>query len=303
MAILKRLLFGVLIFNLVGCDSNDGLPQQADPDFIPKNTTVTFNDEQSPVVVLDQAHYNFHTATGRYKPFVQVLKSDGYTLKQGKKAFTSDSLKDVDVLVIANALHKDNSRNWDGPFHSAFTQKEVDTLQLWVKQGGALLLIADHIPFPKAIEPLAQAFGFEFVNGHVQEVTYNTDNQLLKSHEITDGPVASKQISQVRTLGGDAFKAPDKAVSLLQLPQGAWALVPDKPFVINQDTKKQAIGGWSQGAVLELGKGRVAVFAEAAMFTSQVYLPTGKKMGVVSPEAEQNEQFLLNVMHWLSGTR
>ena len=60
--------------------------------------------------------------------------------------------------------------------------------------------------------------------------------------------------------------------------------------------------GWSQGAVLEFGDGRVAVFAEAMMFTSQVYVPTGEKMGLVSKGAEDNEQFLLNIMHWLSGS-
>ncbi|MCF6436678.1 DUF4350 domain-containing protein [Pseudoalteromonas sp. MMG022] len=301
MAIFRWLLFSVMIISLAGCAKNDGSPQQADPDFIPQNTTATFSTEQSPVVVLDEAHYNFHTAIGRYKPFAQVLKSDGYTLKRGKKAFTSDNLAGVDVLVIANALHKDNSRNWDGPYHSALTQAEVDTLKQWVTQGGALLLIADHIPFPKAIAPLAGAFGFEFVNGHVQEVTYSIENNLLQPHRIVTGNKQSERVSKVRTLGGDAFKAPENAISILQLPTGATALVPDKPFAINQDTKKQAIGGWSQGAVLEIGQGRVAVFAEAAMFTSQVYLPTGQKIGFTSVDAEQNEQFLLNVMHWLSG--
>jgi len=37
------------------------------------------------------------------------------------------------------------------------------------------------------------------------------------------------------------------------------------------------------------------------MFTSQLYVPTGEKMGLVSRGAEDNEQFLLNIMHWLSG--
>jgi hypothetical protein len=50
---------------------------------------------------------------------------------------------------------------------------------------------------------------------------------------------------------------------------------------------------------MKVGKGRVAVFGEAGMFTAQL---TGKKgtMGMNAPEAEQNPQLLLNVMHWLS---
>ena len=58
--------------------------------------------------------------------------------------------------------------------------------------------------------------------------------------------------------------------------------------------------GWAQGAILEFGNGRVTVFSEAMMFTSQLYVPTGEKMGLVSRGAEDNEQFLLNIMHCLS---
>lgn len=59
--------------------------------------------------------------------------------------------------------------------------------------------------------------------------------------------------------------------------------------------------GWSQGAVLEVGKGRVAVFAEGMMFSSQVDTKTGKTFGLASKGAEQNEAFLLNTMAWLAG--
>ena len=44
----------------------------------------------------------------------------------------------------------------------------------------------------------------------------------------------------------------------------------------------------------------MAVFGEAAMFTAQT--SGGKhKMGLAHPKAPQNQTFLLNVMHWLSG--
>ncbi len=55
-----------------------------------------------------------------------------------------------------------------------------------------------------------------------------------------------------------------------------------------------------QGAVRELGKGRVAVFTETAMFTTQLmaglsFMPHGMN----APEASQNYRLLLNVIHWL----
>ena len=36
------------------------------------------------------------------------------------------------------------------------------------------------------------------------------------------------------------------------------------------------------------------------MFTAQVSGKEKMKMGVIAEGAEQNEQFLLNIMHWLS---
>ena len=58
-----------------------------------------------------------------------------------------------------------------------------------------------------------------------------------------------------------------------------------------------------QGAVFRYGKGRVAVFGEAAMFSAQkITREDGiSYMGMNRDDASQNPQFLLNVMHWLSG--
>ena len=87
----------------------------------------------------------------------------------------------------------------------------------------------------------------------------------------------------------------------MTLGNGASSLMSDIPMKATTGSYRVSMDGWSQGAVLKVGKGRVAIFAEAMMFTSQVYTPTGRKMGLVSYGAEQNEQFLLNIMHWLSG--
>lgn len=161
-------------------------------------------------------------------------------------------------------------------------------------------LVADHTPFPKVIEKLARAFGFEFSNGHVDNAIFRIDNKSLIDHEITKNTSNSEHIVQVKTFGGSAFQIPKNAEPLLVLGKGAISLMPDIAFQVNADTPRISMDGWYQGAVLEVGKGRVAVFSEAMMFTSQLYIPTGKKMGLVSDGAEQNEQFLLNVMHWLS---
>jgi hypothetical protein len=57
-----------------------------------------------------------------------------------------------------------------------------------------------------------------------------------------------------------------------------------------------------QGAALSVGKGRVAVFGEAAMFTAQTDDADPKiKTGFSAPGAESNKQFALNVARWLAG--
>ncbi len=290
----------LILMGLLACSDNDGLPQQADPDFTPKNTKISFLEGSRPTVLIDEAHNNFHTARGRYKPFVQVLESDGYIVKANKKAFALKNLKQADILVVSNALHEKNRWDWTPPYLHAFSSQEAAAIKQWVTQGGSLLLIVDHIPFPKAAEPLLDAFGFKFINGHVPEAIFGKNRHSLVEHAITTASLDSEPISQVKTFGGSAFQMPKNAVSLLTFNKEVIASIPKKAFEVTTDSPRISINGWSQGAVLELGKGRIAVFGEAAMFTSQIYIPTKEKSGFVSKKAQQNERFLLNVMHWLS---
>jgi len=290
----------LLAFILIVSSACSDSPQQPDPDFIPKNTKNTFSDLVSPIVLIDEAHHNFHTIKGRYKPFAQVLRSDGYTVKPGTKKFSLEYLQQADILVIANALDSDR-RDYNPPYGDAFEAEEVLALKQWVTQGGSLFFIADHAPFPVVSDNLSLAFGFEFNNGSVNSATFNKDNNSLARHAITNGISNSEEVVKVESLGGSAFKVPHNAESLLTLGNGASSLMSDIPMKATTGSYRLSMDGWSQGAVIKVGEGRVAIFAEAMMFTSQVYTPTGRKMGLVSYGAEQNEQFLLNVMHWLSG--
>jgi len=101
--ICKIIFLGFFVIVSSSCSDSD---QKADPDFIPKNTKNSFLKLKSPIVFIDEAHNNFLTTNGRYKPFSQVLSSDGYTVKSSKENFTLEYLKQADILVIANALDK-----------------------------------------------------------------------------------------------------------------------------------------------------------------------------------------------------
>jgi len=70
---------------------------------------------------------------------------------------------------------------------------------------------------------------------------------------------------------------------------------------VNADTPRTPVKGWLQGATLLAGKGRIDVFGEAAMYSAQFSGPKRLPMGMNHPKAAQNYQFVINVMHWLSG--
>lgn len=178
--------------------------QLGDDSFKPKNTTKTFSKADSPIVLLDQAHHNFHTMDGRYQPFVRILRSDGYSVKKNRVLFTAESLADADILVISNALDQKNVKNWNLPNYSAFSRAEIEAVYQWVKNGGSLFLIADHMPFPRAAENLAAIFGFQFNNGYVEDLKnkeqlFTVDKGTLLAHAILNGLPRSKAIKSYRT--------------------------------------------------------------------------------------------------------
>jgi hypothetical protein len=285
--------------------------QVADSSFHPDVGPPAFARDAGPRVVLDQAHHNFHTVDGRYLSFARLLRADGFVVSGSDGPLTARTLADVDVLVIANALNERNAlqENWALPTPSAFTAEEIPAVRTWVQEGGALLLIADHMPFAGAAHDLAGAFDFDFVNGFAFEdadaggggpMIFRRADGSLAAHPVTDGGLAGDRVDSVATFTGSAFRAPPGATSLLTFRPDVVSLNPDTAWTVLEDSPRTDVGGWSQGAVAEVGRGRVAVFGEAAMFSAQLAGPQGVPMGMNAPLAAQNPRFLLNLMEWLS---
>ena len=105
-----------------------------------------------PRVVIDEAHANFHTSEGRYRPFAQLIGNDGYVVSPGTEKFSAASLAKGEVLVVANATI-------DGAEGTRITEEEADAVLDWVRGGGALLLVTDRPPFGVGSKPLADRFG------------------------------------------------------------------------------------------------------------------------------------------------
>lgn len=288
-----------------------GQEQSSDPEFEARVARPAYASRKRPKVLFDEGHFNVHTSGGTYKPFADLLTSDGYLVSPGKEKFSATSLKGFDVLVIANALGgADEGPGADRP---AFTEEECDAVREWVRAGGALLLVADHNPAASAAEGLAGRFGVGMSKGLTYDEThyfrregaktfleFARDNGLLGDHPITRGRSAAERINRVVSFAGQSLKGPPGSVALLGLSASAMDLsFPDRK-------SRVSAAGRSQALALRFGKGRVVVAGEAGMLTAQV-IKEGtagavreRRLGM-NTRGTDNRQLALNVMHWLSG--
>ena len=279
-----------------------------DTEFKPPIEKLAYPKGGGPVVMIDEAHFNWHTESGRYLPFAELLRRDGYVVRASKSRFGKDSLKQGNILVIANPLNERNSTNWFPPYTSAFADEEIRAVQDWVSEGGSLLLIADHLPWPAAVNKLASAFGVHYSPGHALEektlaepMIFKRSEGSLAEHPITKGRCANERVDSVATFTGSAFRVDKSGEPLLIFATGVVSFTPTNSWMFKTDTPRVSVAGWYQGAVLRVSKGRVAVFGEAAMFSTQVDGPKREPFGMNTPTAKQNPQFVLNLLHWLSG--
>jgi hypothetical protein len=259
-----------------------------------------------PRVVFDEAHNNFHTTTGRYKPFADLITEDGYYVVPSRKVFTLESLATFKVLVIANALGAEEMDE-EGAERPAFTDEECDTVRDWIKNGGALLLIADHAPFGGAAETLAKRFNVDMSKAYTLDeahtvaelnnpgiIVYSRENGLLLDHPITQGRNDGERVSRVIAFTGQSLKGPEGSAVFLKLADTAVDRTPPAPG------KDVSAAGRAQGLALKFGKGRVVVLGEAAMLSAQITGRDKRPIGMNYPGLD-NRQLALNIMHWLSG--
>ena len=277
--------------------------QMADPEF---NTSVANPGykKEGPRVMFDEAHHNFHTTDGRYKPFVDLLSNDGYRVIRNRQSFSKTRLSGFKILVISNALGAEEDDD-EGADKSAFNDDEIEAVADWVKGGGALLLIAAHAPFGGAASALATRFGVDMskgytldpqnsVEGNPSQLIFSRENKLLGNHPITEGRDDSEKLKLLRSFTGQSLKGPEGSAGILNLSGTAT----DLP---SRDSKESvSAAGRAQAVALKFGKGRVVVQGEAAMLTAQIAGAEKRPMGMNVPGTD-DRQYALNVMHWLSG--
>ncbi len=300
--------------------------QVADSAFTFPNPDPTFEPGLGPRICMDAAHHNFHTLDGRYYTFGKLLRGDGFSTTSVLQPFDETVVEDCAVFVIANALAPENAEDWGHPHPSAFSGQEIYALISWVRNGGNLLLIMDHMPFPGAVADLASLLGVVPLNGGVttrafgefdertlndgakqsgltpEEVTEGLgtfgalgDHPILRGREGVDEPVRG-----IMTFGGSAFLPSAAVAPLLKVAPGGTGAVS------TADTPRETwpwypMDGWLVGGALHYGEGRVVVLGEAAMCSAQLSGPNQNPMGMNHPFSVDNPKFCLNSVRWLAG--
>jgi hypothetical protein len=272
--------------------------QQSDPTFDTKVARPSYTTEH-PRVLFDEAHHNFHTTDGRYKPFAEVIANDGFKVIPNKQKFTKDLLSKGEILIIANALGADGM-GANGASNSAFTEAECNAVREWVQEGGSLLLITDHAPFGSAAQSLANRFGVDMSKGYTADpsnseggetsLVFTRKNNLLGDHPIMKGRDDSERINRIQTFTGQSLKGPAGSVAILKLG--------DTAVDEGDDGNPRSAAGRAQGLAFPFGKGRVVVMGEAAELSAQRI--GNERFGMNVPGLD-NRQMALNIMHWLSG--
>jgi len=298
---MKRSIILVLLVCELFC-----LKAQQIPDLNFKHSILkpAYAKAKGPVIILDEAHFNFHTLDGRYNAFGKVLADDGYVVKPGKEKLTRPYLNKIKILAIANALG--DTGEWKLPSIFAFGDEEVKVVEKWVYEGGNLFLIADHMPCAGAAANLAAAFGFNFINGFAMKKAmgremFSRTRKNLSDNPITRGNNSEEKIDSIEMFTGSAFIAPASATVITTLSSDYVIELPSVAWEFSANTPKLSGMHFVNGAMLQHGQGRVVIFGEAAMFSAQLQGPYKLPMGMNMPTAKQNPQLLLNVIHWLDG--
>src|ERR1041384_8411636 len=198
--------------------------QVADPDLFSTVAKPAYK-HNGPKVLFDEAHHNFHTTTGRYKPFADLMGNDGYQFTPNKQKLSADVLKGYRILVIANARGADDSGD-AAASNPAFTDEESDAVRDWVKAGGSLLLIADHAPNGAANQILADRFSVDMGKGFTNDpqnseaasnnsfIIYTRESGRLVDHSITRGRNDSERVNKIIAFTGQSLRGPANSIAL-----------------------------------------------------------------------------------------
>ena len=253
-------------------------------------------------IMIDGAHNNLHRVHTGFRPTALLFEKMGFEVIGNNQKFNSlEDLNGIHILLIANPISTVNRGRPVVPILSAFESLEIKCIENWVRHGGKLILIADHMPFAGAMDKLANIFGIKYENGFVDGQSERWPPRTFRTRDdnLKDAGLNLTSIDSISTFTGSALKLPKHGNPILSFSAADTIIFPDTAWVFSPDIKKKSLDGYVQGGIVKHGKGVVAAFGEAAMFTAQKIMPEGIRAGFNSEWAGQNIEFIQALMKFL----
>lgn len=275
------------------------------------NNAPAYAQDEGPLIAFIERDSTF-IANGSHEPLEALARSDGFRTTELTGELTGLAQSDAKVAIIINSFRRPTGEFSIMEPPSAFSPEEIAAAKAWVEAGGGLLILADHAPLGSGTSALADAFGFQYLNGFTaetvaadagvlrMEIDFSRERGLNGDHAITNGEMGRGAVEHFFTFGGQSFIPASGATTLLTVPQGFSAIFASRSAQARAGAPKMDASGMAQGAVLETGMGRLALFTEASAFSAQIG-NAGRTLGFNSAQGADNPEFVLSLLRWLAG--
>lgn len=233
------------------------------------STLLEHGNPDAQTVLIDQGHLNYYTImlddTYSYSGFTDAAFDAGYDIRISTVGeITAEALAQGDVYVVPLP-------------QQSFTDDEVNVMQRFVINGGAMLLIADYSgDYSDPARSLANSFG-AILNGDIVTDPDPADHSDNRVHWVkyTDKNFAEHPIfdnvNELQSFTSSSI-LPYSSLSLVKADANA---VPTESVV---------------AVATEYGLGRVVILGDSNFFDDTYGL-----------NKADNEQFAVNIINWLTG--
>ncbi len=239
------------------------------PGLAPSKTTTSSGDqipteEIGPAFKTEHPRICLNANRDKDISIIKLLEKDGYKVVGLKRKMLIENLKTCNILYVSSPLDRKYLTR-----QIPLTDQEVIDIHAWVKRGGALLLVQSSGKlmnkfrvFLRKLRPVTNTDLFPI-----------SENLMDITSPIVLGRNETERLHNIYYVYVNALKGPEYADVFLKTGEKYFR---------------------AAGLALKLGRGRVVMYSDAYIFTSNL----DKKL---KKETEHdNNQMALNTFHWLS---
>lgn len=220
--------------------------------------------QQNPTIELGPARFDYEHSHGAHRLFVDLAEGGTPCGSVRQGPLTDEMLEARDVLYLGLT---DESL-------PAFSEREIATVERWVRRGGGLLVLSEHTNAYGSLEhtnPLLARFGIEATNctsAETDPASQLAGRGWLRVTRFADHPVTRGLRAVAMTAAGSLRITDGSVVPLMTTSPEAFADTgdpatdPDGRYGDLAWQEGEAKGAQVLAAAREYGKGRVVVLAD-----------------------------------------